>query len=88
MSERTYCLTEREMDALIEKSAHYGAKRALSDLGLQDENAARDMKDVRDILGGYRVAKKGFLSMIGKLIALAIIALFGFGIYVTGGKLE
>jgi hypothetical protein len=85
MNDHKFTLTESEMDRLIAKSAHQGAKRALADLGLHDENAATDIREIRSILDGYRVAKKGFLSAFGKAIAVCVLAILGFGIYLAGG---
>jgi len=85
MSDHVFRLTEDEMDLLITKSAHIGAKRALADLGLHDENAATDIREIRSILDGYRVAKKGFLSAFGKALAVCVLAVLGFGIYLAGG---
>jgi len=85
MNKHDFTLTESEMDALIAKSAHIGAKRALADLGLHDENAATDIREIRSILDGYRVAKKGFLSAFGKALAACVLAILGFGIYLAGG---
>jgi hypothetical protein len=85
MTDKEYTLSSSEMDRLISKSAHAGAKKALADLGLHDENAATDIREVRNILDGYRIAKRGFLSAFGKALAVCVLAILGFGIYLAGG---
>ena len=44
MSDQSITLSEGQLDALVAKSAHIGAKQALADLGLHDENAATDIR--------------------------------------------
>ena len=43
--------------ALIEEASEVGARRVLVQLGLQDERAARDMGDLRELLSAWRDAK-------------------------------
>lgn len=88
MSETSYKLSDHELDALIKAAAHHGAKKALADLGLHDENAASDIREIRNILDGYRVAKKGFLQAFGKMLAVCVLGIIGFGIYLGGGLNE
>ena len=85
MSDQIFTLSESQIDDLIAKSAHIGAKKALADLGLHDEDAATDIREIRSLLDGYRIAKKGFLSAFGKAIAVFVLAIIGFGIYLAGG---
>jgi hypothetical protein len=44
--------------ALIEEASEVGAERALAALGLRDENARRDMDELRELLRAWRDAKK------------------------------
>ena len=41
----------------LEAIASRGAQNALKSIGLNDENALRDMNDLREALNGYRTAK-------------------------------
>ena len=43
--------------AMIEEASELGAGRALCRLGLDDEHAARDMAELRELLGAWRDAK-------------------------------
>ncbi|MDE2029607.1 MAG: hypothetical protein KGI97_03480 [Alphaproteobacteria bacterium] len=64
--------------------ARRGAEDALKALGLADENAAADIRDIRDLLRGLRVMKRAawaavftaFGRMIGWAAVLALAALF------------
>jgi hypothetical protein len=44
--------------ALVEESSQAGARRALAQLGLDDERARRDMDELRELLGAWRDAKR------------------------------
>ena len=51
-------MTEAEMDAMIEKAAAAGAKKALRDIGLSDEDANKDLQELRSVLDAWRMAKR------------------------------
>ena len=44
--------------ALVEESSQAGARRALAQLGLDDERARRDMDELRELLSAWRDAKR------------------------------
>lgn len=44
--------------ALVEESSQAGARRALGELGLDDERARRDMDELRQLLSAWRDAKR------------------------------
>jgi hypothetical protein len=44
--------------ALAEESSQSGARRALAQLGLDDERARRDMDELRELLSAWRDAKR------------------------------
>lgn len=44
--------------ALVEEASEMGAARALERLGLADPHAARDMAELRALLGGWRDARR------------------------------
>lgn len=46
------------MRALVEEASQSGAQRALATLGLDDEQARRDMSELRELLGAWRDAKR------------------------------
>jgi len=43
---------------LVEEASEVGAERALAALGLKDEQARRDMAELRELLQAWRDAKK------------------------------
>lgn len=51
-------LTEPEIQLLIDRAAEAGARKALHDIGLHDENAHADVKELRGLLDSWRDAKR------------------------------
>ena len=51
-------MTELELEAMIQRAAEAGAKKALRDVGLQDDDAVHDMREIRDLLDSWRSAKR------------------------------
>lgn len=72
--------TSDELHEYLTGVAQEGAMNALISVGLGDDGAGQDIKDVRALLSGYRVIKKNAmatsLAFIGRGIGAAIILLF------------
>ncbi len=51
-------LDEASLRALIEAAGEAGAEHALERLGLSDERARDDVRELRELLGAWRDAKK------------------------------
>ncbi|AOH82766.1 hypothetical protein AWL63_01000 [Sphingomonas panacis] len=72
--------------AIAEEAGELGASRALMRLGLDDSGAAKDMAELRELLGAWRDAKRsawkaviGWVARIGGAVLLAgLAARFGF----------
>ena len=66
--------------ALIEEASELGAGRALARLGLADEDAHKDMAELRQLLGAWRDAKSSAVKAaigwaVRGCLALLLIAL-------------
>jgi hypothetical protein len=81
-------LTQDQLDNLLESAAERGAERALAKVGLSDEYAGEDVRDIRSLLKSWRRVKKGFwsamLEYLGKMAALVILGVLVVGV---GAKL-
>lgn len=51
-------MTKEEMAKLVEQSAELGARKALRDIGLSDEDALSDVSELRGLLDSWRSTKK------------------------------
>jgi hypothetical protein len=65
-------MTEAEMEARIEKAAAAGARTALREVGLSDEDANSDVRELRNLLDSFRSAKR----TVGKTIVQGLTTLF------------
>ena len=74
--------------ALIEEASEVGAERALSALGLRDEQARRDMDDLRELLRAWRDAKRSARNAVVSWAVRIALALLVAGIAVRVGVLE
>ena len=51
-------LTEEKLQEMLHKAAETGAKRALERLGLHDEDAAKDVEEMRSLLEAWRDVRR------------------------------
>jgi hypothetical protein len=65
-------VTKEEMANLIEQSAELGAKKALRNIGLSDDDALSDVSELRGLLDSWRSAKR----TVGRTIVQALTTLF------------
>ena len=83
-------MPEEEFEELLELAAERGAKKALADVGLVDEHAANDIRDLRSLLGAVRVAKRTAWQTVVRLITtgliLALIAGVAIKLKLFGGQ--
>lgn len=62
--------------AMIEEASMIGAERALERLGLADAGAEKDVRELRELIGGWRDARKvAQRAVIGWLTRILIMLL-------------
>ena len=80
-------LTREELDVLVREAAREGARQALAEVGLHDDTAPNDVRELRNLIDSWRSAKKTIGSTILKMatsailifIAAAVAVKLGFG---------
>jgi len=68
--------------ALVEESSQGGARRALAQLGLDDERARRDMDELRELLSAWRDAKRSAAKAVVAWAVSVVLALLLIGLAV------
>jgi hypothetical protein len=68
-------LTSEELEIILDRSAKRGAKLVLRELGLHDESAAEDIREVRNLLTTWRQTR---LSIWNTFVKITTIAIFSF----------
>lgn len=68
-------LTPEELEAMLDRAAKRGASAVLSELGLTDENAAADIREIRGMLAVWHGTR---LSIWNTFVKITTVAVFGF----------
>ena len=62
-------LSSEELEAMLDRSA----KRALESIGLTDENAAKDIQEMRSLLDAWRDTRKSIWNTTVKILTVATL---------------
>ncbi len=74
--------TNDDIEAIIKRAAKAAAKEALRDVGLSDDNAIHDMKELRDLLDTWREVRKSVVHTVVKIITVAVLGALVAGVWV------
>lgn len=72
-------MTQEEIRRLINEAAEEGATRALEKIGLHDENAPKDITELRTLLDSWRQTKSTVLKTIVQWMTMAILGALALG---------
>ncbi|HWP18647.1 MAG TPA: DUF6127 family protein [Burkholderiaceae bacterium] len=74
LAENMLLLRREDFDDLLDRAAERGAERCLAHLGLENGHAARDIRQLRDLLEAWRDARRTAWQTTIKLLTTAILA--------------
>ena len=74
--------------ALVEEASEVGAARALRTLGLMDERAGPDIVELRQLIQGWRNAKRSAVSAAAAWVVRTLVALLLLGLAFKLGWIE
>ena len=69
-----------EFERLLECAAERGAERVLAHLGLENGHAARDIRELRDLLDAWRDARRTVWHTVIKVVTTGILAAIILGV--------
>lgn len=76
---QTFDPNDPVLQHMLDKAAEAGAQAALRHIGLDDENAGNDVRDLRTLLNSYRVVKKvagrTFIQTVTRIATTVLLAL-------------
>lgn len=72
-------LREQDLDELLTRAAEKGAERCLAHLGLENGHAARDIRELRDLLGAWRSARSTAWQTVIRLSTTALLTVIVVG---------
>ena len=72
-------LSPEELEAMLDRSA----KRALDSIGLTDENAAKDIQEMRSLLDAWRDTRKSIWNTIVRILTVATLTFIAGAVWMT-----
>ncbi|QSL99456.1 hypothetical protein CRP9_gp41 [Roseobacter phage CRP-9] len=79
-------LSPDELEAMLDRAARRGAKEALRSIGLLDDDAHKDITEMRSLLEAWRDTRKSIWSTITKLVTVAVLTFIAGAVWMTMGK--
>ena len=67
-------MRQEDLDDLLTRAAERGAERCLAHLGLENGHAARDIRELRDLLDAWRDARHTAWQTVIKVATTGILA--------------
>jgi hypothetical protein len=66
-------MPEHEFEAILARAAEEGAKRALADVGLEGDEAALDIRDLRSMLDLLRLVRRTAVQTVVRAVTTVIM---------------
>ena len=76
-------VTPEELEDMLDRAAKKGAAEALRSLGLQDESAATDIRDMRNLIDAWRMTKKSIWATTVKLGTVAVLTFIATAVWMS-----
>lgn len=73
--ENMLLLRKEDFDDLLDRAAERGAERCLVHLGLENGSAAKDIRDLRDLLEAWRDARRTAWQTVIRVATTGVLAL-------------
>ena len=81
MPEERRAMSPEVIEEMITRAAKKGAKEALESIGLQDESASEDVREMRNLLDAWRSTKRTVWSQIVKAATMAVLGAIAAGAF-------
>ena len=79
-------ITEEELEDMLDRAAKRGASAALREVGLHDDDARKDILEMRSLLEMWRDTRRGVWSTIVKMSTVAVITFIAASLWMQIGK--
>jgi hypothetical protein len=73
--ENMLLMRKEDFDEMLDSAAQRGAERCLAHLGLENGSAAKDIRELRDLLEAWRDARRTAWRTAVKVVTTAILAM-------------
>lgn len=79
-------ITHDELEDMLDRAARRGAKEALLSIGLLDDDAHKDIIEMRSLLEAWRDTRKSIWSTVTKLVTVAVLTFIAGAVWMTLNK--
>ena len=79
-------LTTEELEDMMDRAARRGAKEALRSIGLLDDDAIKDIVEMRSLLEAWRDTRRSIWSTVVKLSTVGLLTFIAGAVWTTMGK--
>ena len=79
-------LSPEELEEMLDNAARRGAKEALRSVGLLDDDAAKDIIEMRNLIEAWRDTRKSIRSTIVKMTTVGVLTFIAGAVWMTMGK--
>jgi hypothetical protein len=79
-------ITHDELEDMLDRAARRGAKEALRSIGLLDDDAHKDITEMRSLLEAWRDTRKSIWSTVTKLVTVAVLTFIAGAVWMTLNK--
>ena len=79
-------MTDLELEKIIEDAATRGARKVLHDLGLSDDDAIHDVRDLREALRMWKDVRSSAVKVAVRICVTGLFAMLSLGIWNYVGK--
>ena len=76
-------ITPEQLEEMLDRAAKKGESEALRELGLQDQDAANDIRDMRGLLEAWRYTKKSIWATTVKMGTVAVLTFLATAVWMT-----
>ena len=79
-------LSPEELEEMLDNAARRGAKEALRSIGLLDDDAAKDIIEMRNLIEAWRDTRRSIWSTVVKLATVGVLTFIAGAVWMTMGK--
>jgi|TARA_R110000782_G_scaffold154666_2_gene246985 hypothetical protein len=76
-------ISPEELENMLDRSARRGSKAALEAVGLCDENAADDIRQIRSLLDSWKETRKSIWNTTVKIATVALLTFIAGAVWMT-----
>ena len=79
-------LTIEQIEEMLDKAARRGAKEALRSIGLLDDDAQKDIIEMRNLIEAWRDTRRSIRSTVVKMTTVGVLTFIAGAVWMTMGK--